>query len=358
MDEKKYKQYLNILELEENPSMAEIKTAYERLKKVFSTDSIVMEAIDDEFPEEDKQKIMTDIHEAYSGLFHYLVEKDRIEKEKFEKEKTAKEIFDVDDFEDIEEELNDPYAPLFFKEEEILEEISEEIVGEKIEEKIESSAIVERSDTWMPPTIPEHLELPEQIALPEIPDLGEPEPEEVLEAFPTPELLNTQEPLKINNFQDTQELFIAEDPLELPEYIFPEPTQPEDIPPELENGRSPYSTMIRVIDPSATNPMEDTLIDPNMENYETGGAAIIKGRTFKKYRERMGLGIHDLARTSKISYKILVNIELERFEDLPEPGYLRWCVSTYAKELGMDSPTIAEEYMKRYRQWKRQQVQQ
>jgi len=84
-------------------------------------------------------------------------------------------------------------------------------------------------------------------------------------------------------------------------------------------------------------------------------SAAVKGGTLKKIREKLGIGVHEIAVSTKISYKILVNIELERFEKLPEAGYLRWHVMSYAKALSLDPKKIANEYMKRYRRWKSKQ---
>ena len=81
----------------------------------------------------------------------------------------------------------------------------------------------------------------------------------------------------------------------------------------------------------------------------------IKGRTLRKLREKLGMGIHEMAVSTKIHYKILVNIEKERFAKLPEPGYLRWYLMTYAKRLSLDPKRVADEYMKRYRQWEKEQ---
>jgi hypothetical protein len=83
----------------------------------------------------------------------------------------------------------------------------------------------------------------------------------------------------------------------------------------------------------------------------------IKGRTLRKAREKTGITIHEMAESTGISYKILVNIEKDRYQKLPEPGYLRWAITTYAKSLSLDPKKAAEDYMKRYRQWQREQSQ-
>jgi cytoskeletal protein RodZ len=67
----------------------------------------------------------------------------------------------------------------------------------------------------------------------------------------------------------------------------------------------------------------------------------------------LGLGIHEIALKTKINYKILVNIEKERFSKLPDAGHLRYYLTSYAKALFLDPQNVADEYMKRFRQWKR-----
>lgn len=74
---------------------------------------------------------------------------------------------------------------------------------------------------------------------------------------------------------------------------------------------------------------------------------------FKERRENLGLSVHDLSVSTKIPCKVIINIELEKFHKLPEGGYLRWHIMTLAKVLSIDPKKAANEYMKKYRDWKK-----
>lgn len=76
------------------------------------------------------------------------------------------------------------------------------------------------------------------------------------------------------------------------------------------------------------------------------------GTTLKKIRERRGIGLHDLAMATKISHQVLQSIEKDEYHKLPPGGYLRWHIQTFAKQLSIDPSRTAEEYMRRYQQWK------
>lgn len=75
--------------------------------------------------------------------------------------------------------------------------------------------------------------------------------------------------------------------------------------------------------------------------------------SLKKEREKAGLSIQDVEAETGIPVKIISNIEVDKFHKLPEGGYLRWYISTYAKALGLDAKKVADGYMKRYRVWQK-----
>jgi hypothetical protein len=71
----------------------------------------------------------------------------------------------------------------------------------------------------------------------------------------------------------------------------------------------------------------------------------------KLLREKSGMELESLSLITKLSGKVLKNIEEEIFELLPSGGYLRWHIQTYIKNLPIATNQVIEEYMKRYRQW-------
>jgi hypothetical protein len=76
--------------------------------------------------------------------------------------------------------------------------------------------------------------------------------------------------------------------------------------------------------------------------------------SLKKERETAGFNIHDVEEETGIPAKIISYIEADKFHKLPDAGYLRWYITTYAKALGLDAKKVADGYMKRYRGWQKE----
>lgn len=72
MSREGYEKYFEILELSPDSSMTDVKSAYSRLKKLYSGDSIVLAPLADEFPERKRKKILKQIEEAYIILMALL----------------------------------------------------------------------------------------------------------------------------------------------------------------------------------------------------------------------------------------------------------------------------------------------
>lgn len=68
MSRKNLKGYFEILELDSEASLAEIRNAYVRLKRLYSTDSMVITPIADEFSKKRRVKVLQQIEEAYAKL--------------------------------------------------------------------------------------------------------------------------------------------------------------------------------------------------------------------------------------------------------------------------------------------------
>jgi lipopolysaccharide export system ATP-binding protein len=85
MSREQYKKYLEILELRPDASLAEIKKSYLHLKRLYSTDSIVISPIAEEFPEEKRKEILQQIENAYANLLSLLEMEDKKIKKKEQK---------------------------------------------------------------------------------------------------------------------------------------------------------------------------------------------------------------------------------------------------------------------------------
>lgn len=80
----------------------------------------------------------------------------------------------------------------------------------------------------------------------------------------------------------------------------------------------------------------------------------ITGVLLKELREKQELGLLDLAESAQVPVEKLEAIETEDFDKLPEAGYLRYYVTSYARALGLPDPKdAADQYMKRFREWKK-----
>ena len=76
------------------------------------------------------------------------------------------------------------------------------------------------------------------------------------------------------------------------------------------------------------------------------------GSVLRQIRKERGIGLYEVALDTKIRVEILENIELERFEVLPQEVYLRGHISVYSNYLLLDSKKAADDYIKKYREWK------
>ena len=68
MADKKLKKYFDVLEISPGASVLEIRNAYQRLKKLYSTDSVVMTPIADEFSPKERREILELVEEAFNKL--------------------------------------------------------------------------------------------------------------------------------------------------------------------------------------------------------------------------------------------------------------------------------------------------
>ncbi len=76
--------------------------------------------------------------------------------------------------------------------------------------------------------------------------------------------------------------------------------------------------------------------------------------SLKKEREKAGLSHQDIENKTGIPAKMIAHIESDKFHKLPEAGYLRWYITTYARTLDLEARKVADGYMKRFRLWKKE----
>lgn len=76
------------------------------------------------------------------------------------------------------------------------------------------------------------------------------------------------------------------------------------------------------------------------------------GDFLKKIREYKNVDIVRMAEMTKVSKTYITNIELEAYDKLPAPVYIRGFVYQYAKCLKLNPELVASSYLKRMRQQK------
>jgi hypothetical protein len=343
-DNKKYTEYFEILELEECASLADINQAYKKLKELYSTESIVTDPIEDEFSQEERQEIVNQLEEAYKVLLGYIVKRDRGETDVEEKEEKMEDTDEEHEEKEKEEEED------FVLELEERERIGDNDFQETLTE-----------DDFK--TNPAPIDLPEEIE--EIPvnvheneyvhepvhiDLPEKEDTREKEHAPRKEEI-TDEYLHENSFKivsTDEDKDISEKKGDKKKNAWDESLFDKDIK-DIKEELTRDLTM---------NIKEELTITQKKPGDEQAGkegveGLQIKGRSLRKIREKLGFGIHEIAVKTKINYKILVNIEKERYSKLPDAGHLRYYLTAYAKALYLDPQQVANEYMKRFRLWKR-----
>ncbi|MDA8165336.1 MAG: helix-turn-helix domain-containing protein [Desulfobacteraceae bacterium] len=74
----------------------------------------------------------------------------------------------------------------------------------------------------------------------------------------------------------------------------------------------------------------------------------VTGLLLREIRERLGIGLRDLALATHIQVQYLDDIEKENFVALPVYVYTRGYVASYASQLGLDPARVTADYMSRF----------
>jgi hypothetical protein len=77
------------------------------------------------------------------------------------------------------------------------------------------------------------------------------------------------------------------------------------------------------------------------------------GDVLRRYREKKEIQLYEVALETKIRIEILRNIESENFDALPSGIYLKAHLMNYASFLSLDPKKVAEDYVRRYEEWKK-----
>lgn len=68
------------------------------------------------------------------------------------------------------------------------------------------------------------------------------------------------------------------------------------------------------------------------------------GQYLRSERERRQISIEELAQTTRIPIRILLELEADRFDELPGDVFVRGFLRSYARALGMDDSAVLARY--------------
>jgi hypothetical protein len=335
MSDREFEKYYEVLELDSDASAEEITRAYNHLKTLYKEGSMATQPVDDEWDESDKKDILERVEEAYEKLIAlvretpepelqipvediHMVEipeeipsykQEYIEEESFEEDSAREEIL----IRESEEEIS-------FKDESLDESPGGEILEENVIEEAEEQVSIEEEaavEVEIPPVVEEYR----QQYIPEvhIEFDGEAFPDEYVE-----------EDGGLSGFFDEEE-------------------EPEDVETEEVKEEVVQEEVVEEVNEIIEKIKEDTLAEEFIKEDSATGSI------FRDIRERRGMNFSELSESTQIPVEMLEHIENEDFSKLPDAGYLRWYITTYAKTLSMDPKETADLYMKRYREWKKDQ---
>ncbi len=84
--------------------------------------------------------------------------------------------------------------------------------------------------------------------------------------------------------------------------------------------------------------------------FQPPDGATWSGEMLRRARESRGLTVMQVSERTKVTRHHIENIEMERFEKLPVPVYLRGILMSLARELRLDSQKVARAYLERVSQ--------
>lgn len=98
---------------------------------------------------------------------------------------------------------------------------------------------------------------------------------------------------------------------------------------------------------------EEFLASDNDAEVEKADSISFSGPVLRKIRKKLGIQLFEIRLNTKIRLEILKNIELEKFDNLPQEVYLKGLIRSYASCLLLNPEKVVDDYIRRYREWKR-----
>jgi flagellar biosynthesis protein FlhG len=130
--------------------------------------------------------------------------------------------------------------------------------------------------------------------------------------------------------------------------------QKKDILRQIEDA---YTRLSKLFEEKSSSKKTVDVAESSAEELEkiSSDITIFSGHALRQVRESLDIDTHEVALATKIRKDCIEKIEQERYADLPHEVYLRGFVFNYARYLSLDPEKVAEDYMKRYNEWRNDQ---
>jgi len=98
----------------------------------------------------------------------------------------------------------------------------------------------------------------------------------------------------------------------------------------------------------------ESLVSDNVPEEEKADITSFSGRQLREIRKKLEIQLYEIAMNTKIGIEFLRSIELEKFDALPPEAYLKAYLRSYASCLFLNPKKVADDYLKRYKEWKKE----
>ena len=123
----------------------------------------------------------------------------------------------------------------------------------------------------------------------------------------------------------------------------------------VEQVEEAYTKLIDFFENKSSDPAGSEkpsfVVGEELKQYMSGMKSFTGG-LLKEIREKLGINLKDMAVFTKIRKQYFEDIEREKFSSLPSEVYLRGYIMEYARYLSLDPVKVAEDYLRRYAEWK------
>jgi len=92
-------------------------------------------------------------------------------------------------------------------------------------------------------------------------------------------------------------------------------------------------------------PERDFRPEPKVKPFEVGPTVEFNGDLIRQVRMARGVSLVQLAEKTRISIRHLENLEADRYDALPASVYLRGILTSVARELGLDGQRVSRSYL-------------